>query len=750
MLRYERGMLNKLSKHQNFYKTKTSTDIITFDTETTTYNRELSVTYIWMACINGECVYGRTPQECYDFFQDLKAMKSTFYVLVHNLGFDFCYLSSILKFEDKNIFAIKKHKVIEAIWENVVFRCTLAISNMGLDKLCKLYDLPVKKLTMDYSKLRHYDTPLTDDELAYCAVDVKALYYYAKIMLDKWGSYDNWRKTFTGFSRLQLANYQDMWSRHPDDESSTLPKKSTLMKNYADALITDPNMLVDIKHSYGGAHIYVQPEAVGKIFCRDEGYNIYKADFHSAYPSGLCTNKFPKTLYKVNYSTEDLIKELEKGDSLFFVYALFDKITLNTAVNIPCILKRRIMECYGEMEVEDGKVYSATKVGMWLNNDDWYNINQHYNVKVKKFEKAYMANKSYQSLPLIMMMRDGYQNKTNAETPQEREYWKLTINALSGAIAYFSKPEVSYHDGTWDYDDELEFDLTDLANRTKCKTQVQRNRKHPSSKLLEKDNLDYTLFQHAPYITSGTRRDLLAIDRALGYDNLLYNDADSAIFLTFGAEDDKRCKKVLTDYDEAFDRKLQKMCDYYNAKYDLALSLDDFMPKDKDSALGHCPIEAEYYMFKPLGQKRYLTAEDVTVDGITYYKVTATVSGCSKKGTRDFLLKDAPYTKSIEVGGDKYYNFTKETLYDIFENFNDDLIIPPEYSGVNKIYYTKSSEEPVEITDYLNNTITIKPTRGASLIPKSFSFHSIISGIEYLAGFYNTGISQDHGNPFSN
>ena len=137
----------------------------------------MSCMYIWMFSINDIVYYGRTWQELYDFFEKIEiftySKNVTKIVYVHNLSFEFQFLRNIFNF--KNVLARKSHKVMKCEIEefNFEFRCTLMMSNVKLEKLPKIYKLPVEKLvgSMDYSKIRHSNTKLTEKELKYCEND---------------------------------------------------------------------------------------------------------------------------------------------------------------------------------------------------------------------------------------------------------------------------------------------------------------------------------------------------------------------------------------------------------------------------------------------------------------------------------------------------------------------------------------------------------------------------------------------------
>lgn len=163
----------KISDRARYY-----TDIITFDIETTSYSKTVSFMYVWQICINGSCFYGRTWEEFKELITMLQMYKDTFVIWVHNLSFEFGFIQDLFPWE--NVFAINYHKPIYAKTENIIFRCSYLMSNLSLEKLGDNYELNTRKLVdrLDYSLIRHSETDLTEEELAYCENDVRVLYEY--------------------------------------------------------------------------------------------------------------------------------------------------------------------------------------------------------------------------------------------------------------------------------------------------------------------------------------------------------------------------------------------------------------------------------------------------------------------------------------------------------------------------------------------------------------------------------------------
>lgn len=119
--------------------------ICTFDIESTSVDRRpyappYSFMYAWQLCIEDDVVFGRTWGE-YIYFID-KIVKYTnaspttkLVIYVHNLSYEFQFIKDF--FEWENIFARDIRKVLRASTMEVEYRCSLALTNKSLSKLCE-------------------------------------------------------------------------------------------------------------------------------------------------------------------------------------------------------------------------------------------------------------------------------------------------------------------------------------------------------------------------------------------------------------------------------------------------------------------------------------------------------------------------------------------------------------------------------------------------------------------------------------
>lgn len=166
--------------------------ISAFDIETTRIESiDNSVMYIWQWNFHNLAtnehiitVYGRTWQEymetCHklkDYISQIESDNPVYMVrLVHNLSYEFQFLSAFYDYKPDEVFAIKKRKVARAdSFGCIEDRCTYIHSNLSLDKYAINWNAQHRKLSgeeFDYNKKRYSWTRMTPKELAYCENDV--------------------------------------------------------------------------------------------------------------------------------------------------------------------------------------------------------------------------------------------------------------------------------------------------------------------------------------------------------------------------------------------------------------------------------------------------------------------------------------------------------------------------------------------------------------------------------------------------
>lgn len=299
-------------------RNKYDNNIYTFDIETTSYiilnGKQLntknylklsdkekeeckfySTMYIWQFGINDKVYFGRTWEDLKHFFERLE-----FYgtidkkiVFVHNLSFEFQFLRNIFEFDE--VMARKSHKVMRCTLEdfNIEFRCSYYMTNLPLRKLPEVYGLDDLKMVgdLDYFKIRHSRTKLTEKELKYCENDCLVVYEYIKKELEKYETVKKIPLTSTGHVRKELK----------DEVMDNYKYRNKVRKS----INTDGHIYNLLVESFAGGYTHANWIYANKII-----KNVTSFDFVSSYPFVMVTQKFPSTEFKkCNIKTkEQMIK----------------------------------------------------------------------------------------------------------------------------------------------------------------------------------------------------------------------------------------------------------------------------------------------------------------------------------------------------------------------------------------------------------------------------------------------------------
>ena len=179
-------------------KTEDSTETIeyfnsicAFDIETSSFyagDEKQNIMYIYMLEINGIQIIGRTWNEFLAELEYLQAYcgldnEHRIVIYVHNLAYEFQYLRKLLNWSE--VFASDMRKVIYAVSGGFEFRCSFMLSGSSLANLTLTkHDIHKKVGDLDYSKIRHSRTHLTETEMGYCLGDVDVLSAYIDEQMD--------------------------------------------------------------------------------------------------------------------------------------------------------------------------------------------------------------------------------------------------------------------------------------------------------------------------------------------------------------------------------------------------------------------------------------------------------------------------------------------------------------------------------------------------------------------------------------
>ena len=630
-------------------KNKFDKNIYSFDIETTSYfilngkqfpaieydnlskeEKEDSIPmacmYIWMFSINEQVYYGRTWDELYLFWEKVDlAVPERKIVFVHNLSFEFQFLRTRFNFHD--VMARKSRHVMRCYLNefNFEFRCSLYMSNVSLEKLPKLFNLPIEKKTgfLDYSKIRHSGTPLDEKELEYCENDCLVIYHYILEELKSYKNVDRIPMTSTGHVRRELR--------------SIVMKSVSYKAKVNKAINTDPhiyNMLVD---AFQGGYTHAN-----WIYTDEVINNVDSYDFTSSYPYILVTHKFPSTEFK-------RCTNITKVEQMSFRKAYLLTVKMN---DISSKYYNNFISKFACKEIKSGKydngrIISADYVIMTITDVDFRFFLECYNYSSYEILEIYDSTYNYLPIEFINFVLKKYVIKTEYKGIEEKavEYAKEKnkFNSLYGmSVTNTIRNEVVFDNRDWK---EVELSNEDII------TKLEKEKKQ-----------SFLSFAYGVWVTAFARSNLLKNVMKLD-PYVIYCDTDS-IKLAQGYD-----KKVIDDYNDFVKRKIEFVSDL------LEIDINKYQPKDikgQRHLLGVFECETEkgreftYDKFITQGAKKYATE----VDG----KIKITVAGVPKSGANG--LKD------LNDFRDNYvfkYKDTNKNLLMYTEEMNDfDLI---DYNG---------------------------------------------------------------------
>lgn len=609
MMELYNGQLNKI--HFNVQKAKkenVSTDILTFDIETTNafltkdnhvipytkgkseeYWNELtplSICYIWQFSFNDKVYYGRTLEGFKAVLDDLPT-DINFIIWVHNLSFEFQYLRNFLHFD--KVFARTKRKPIYAEcseYPNVTFRCSYTLTRLSLDSWGK--QLGCFKLTgyLDYQKLRTPLTKLTDKELQYAGQDCIVVYEGIKTYIKRYGLQTNIPLTQTGTVRREVK--KRLWTK----EYSSFIKK--LLPRNAEEYHR-------LKSVFAGGYTHANRYYSGDTV---RGH-IEHYDFTSSYPTVMVCEKYPMTPWKyIPKIMTELPTETDAEDTAFLMELRF--------TNIDCCFFNTYIQsakCTGRnIKRDNGRVISADEITLWVTEQDYFTIKETYDYDNVEILSMYTSKKEYLPKIFIDYILELYGNKTRLKGVDGEEdlylQSKQYINSMYGMMVTSFIQSCIEYDGEWKEVPITSDDVEDKIKEIKSKFW---------------DSTYFLSYSWGCWVTAYARRNLWVcieqVDHGDGIEEpvCLYSDTDSIFALG-------HCD--FTEYNNTVTEKLRKVCEFYNIDFEKTRPKTI---KGKEKPLGIFDKESDIEAFRTLGAKRY-------VEQRLDHKLYMTVSGVNKEG----------------------------------------------------------------------------------------------------------------------
>lgn len=660
-----KAVLKEVRHYFRFSYTNTSLKYFnvpcSFDIETTSFFRatgngeqKVATMYEWTFGIYGAVIIGRTWDEFTSMIQTLASelnlnSDKRLVIYVHNLAYEFQFMRKWLAWT--KIFSIDNRKPVYAITiDGIEFRCSYLLSGYSLAKLGDdLRTYTIKKLIgeLDYEKMRHSLTVLTDAEIAYCINDVKIVMAYIAERIEQDGEISKIPLTKTGYIRNYCRNscfYEVGISR----------KKSFKRVRYMDimrGLRLASTEYDQLKNAFQGGFTHANPFYTGKVM-----QDVTSYDFTSSYPCVMIAEKFPMgSSEKIEItSNEDFERNLKLYCCLFDIeiFGLQSQLWIDSYISISrCKDVKKAV-------VNNGRIVSAEHLITTVTEQDFLIIRKFYTwdkIRVGNFRRY---KKDYLPTDFVKAILKLYHDKTTLKGVEgaEIEYLrsKEMLNACYGmAVTDIVREEYKYINDEWcDPDAPDKDDIIQKYNNNRGR---------------------FLFYPWGVWVTAYARRNLFTGILEFGED-YIYSDTDSV-----KVRHAENHIKYIEEYNSRIRDQLCRAMDYHDISHE---AIEPLTKNGIKKCLGVWDFDGHYEQFKTLGAKRYIVkySDDERNKNGDRGKINITVSGLNKQICVPWML-----AKWGEKG--------------VFEHFDADLYVPPEYTGKMTHTYIDDAREGVLI-DY--------------------------------------------------
>ena len=610
-------------------------------------------------------------------------------IYCHNLAFEFQAMRYY--FEWSNVFSLDVRRPVYAVCkQGVEFRCSYILTNSNLETVGEnLVYFDIKKMVGDlnYTKIRHSETPLTQKELEYCINDVRVVVCLIAERMISDGNITKIPMTQTGYVRRLLRK-------------NCLSKvNGGKYKKLMQELQLDLVEYEQLKRAFQGGFTHANAFKVDKLITDI----VTSYDFTSSYPTVMISEMYPmsRAEYIPNISYDEFKKSLKLYCCVFDIE--FNNISPKVWQENPLSLSR----CWDVQNetVNNGRVVSASHLCTTITNIDFEIIQKFYKYDSYRITNFRRYRKGYLPKPIVETVLQLYADKTTLKNVEgkEEEYLnkKECLNSCYGCMVMDVIQTLHEYNSDWV---ELQDDYNNkMSDREKID-------------LIEKYNTDtnrFLFYAWGCFVTAYARRNIFTgIYECCKTNDYLYSDTDS-IKIT-NAENHM-------EYFEKYNTWITNKLEYAVKQH--GLNIDLLYPKTVDGVekpLGIWDFDGEYNKFKTLGAKRYMmTYSDNPKNGEKKRgKNFLTVAGLGKKSGIEYL----------ETFGSR-----------MFDKFNNEMTVPPEYSGRSTHTYIDVLRSG-KVTDYLGNTADYYEMSGTHLENSEYTLTLAPKYVEFLIGLVERGL----------
>lgn len=476
--------------------------ICAFDIETTRIAEiEQAVMYIWQFQIDELCtVIGRTWEQFQRFTEavcEALADDERLVIYVHNLSYEFQFLSGIYPFRPSEVFAVDSRKVLKcSMFDKLEFRCSYLQTNMSLSEFTKKMQVKHTKLDggeFNYELQRFPWTELTNRELEYCINDVLGLVEAIKAECER--DHDNLYTipmTSTGYVRR-------------DARKVMMPRK---LRAAVKEQQPDLELYLALRDAFRGGDTHASRFYAGRIIT-----DVESVDRSSSYPDVIINCKFPVTpfYHKGPLSLQDYLFYTQKGRAMVLRIAMTN-VRLHDDYNpVPYIPRAKCQQCIKPV-LDNGRILAAEYLEMSVTDIDMKIILAEYDADSIEITDSWHARYGYLPRAYRNLVISYYKKKTELKGVEGQEvyYTKLKnlLNALYGMMAQDPvKQTIEFVKGEFI---ESTYPVNDLLNEATRKA--------------------FLCYQYGVWVTAHARRELREAIRHAGA-QFVYCDTDSVKYV---------------------------------------------------------------------------------------------------------------------------------------------------------------------------------------------------------------------------
>ena len=562
-----------------------------YDIETTSLTKDKkSLSYIQMVGVGSQTLYFRNIEESVNFLlycsklvNKIKNVKML--CLIHFESFEWQFIKNYLP-KSQQIFARKKHDIIECKTDTIIFRCTYALTRLPLKRVGEIYCNNAAKQSgeiFDYHKIRTPITRLNFFQYKYCFYDIEILRQFHKnYIYPVYLTSGYLPLTQTGMVRNTYRKALRKWCMNNG-------KKVNDYKYYLYDLQLSEKLYDIARKAFRGAIVFANQNYVG-----DEVY-IDSYDIGSSYPYCMLCDDYPVTPFMNSTFTWE---KLEKYCCLITIklYNVVSKSDFFHPISIS-----NLDEYYKDAVIDNGKLVACKYIKITCTSVDLLIYRDYYSVDSYTVVNFYISKKGKlpafirntlinfyndkNKLKNVKGMEDVYQNK------------KEVVNSSYGMmVSDILQSELFLNIDTMEIEEKLDFE------------------KGLKLKTVQQSKSVFTVYQWGVFIIAWSRYNLVknVIEPAINAGGIVvYSDTDSGKIMNLNINPYLEINKIIEN--RVF-TELKKIN----------------IPIDYGKGLGIvCKENNKKLKFKTWGAKRYLCRGD--------NEQHFTISGLSKKLALKYL-----------------------------------------------------------------------------------------------------------------